>query len=922
MRRNHWSFAIAALAFGTLATVAVATVRAADRKADEFSFAEGLFVHQDYASAAEEFQRFVVAFPDTPQAATAYYRIGEAYVRLEAFEKAAAAFAEALRRFPDAEDAPLGRYNLGRCRVHLKQYDQALAAFQAAAAKGKEQVREEALVGAGESQIELGKLAEAAATFRDFLAAFPKSKHGSDVLFSLGWTEARLGRQEAAAATFQALLKEYPQHPAAGKARLALSDAYTALNRYAEAAAVLDALQGETVLAEDVLLRQAWNRFRSGDKKAAADAFLRFANAFPKSPLRGSALFNAGVSRFDLRDFAGAAELFKQVLDTAPASREAPEARFWFALCQYNLEQYPAALASLEPLLTAPVPLDAEKEETLRALYPQAQARNGQHAPAIAGFRAFLAKYPKSTQAPRVAYALANSLERTDKLAEAVAVLDELLKGQPGPELKEHVLFAAAEYRYRLKQPEQALPHLRELAAAGEPSDKVLYRLGWVLFDLRQFDESRKVFVRLAATASPFAPEAAYLAGRAAEELKDPAAAIGSYEKLAAGKGTDEFTERAFYRLGFLYDGQKAEDNWRVYRERFPRGAFAGELRLKLAENAFAAGGTDAAQAHYQALVADAALKAELRASAEYGLAWCHVKRNEADKADQAFARVAALSGVAPALLRDSLLQRAEIAYRAERFTEARDLFAKLTDAPPQAERAFYMLGWSSRKLKDTAASTRYFQELLTRFPQTALAPDASLRLAENLVIAGDPAKACQVLKAAAAAQTPAQLGEDFLLTYTDCLAAAQLWQELLKTGAACREVFPDSPRRYLVTFRLGLANQALGLLDEAEKEFRDTIARTDTIEAARAQFNIGSLYFSRRDYLEAAKNFLRVDMLYDYEDLAPRSLCQAVECFHRAGEEARAELYLKKMRDKFPESEWTKKAARKPPVEGGPPAK
>ena len=89
-------------------------------------------------------------------------------------------------------------------------------------------------------------------------------------------------------------------------------------------------------------------------------------------------------------------------------------------------------------------------------------------------------------------------------------------------------------------------------------------------------------------------------------------------------------------------------------------------------------------------------------------------------------------------------------------------------------------------------------------------------------------------------------------------------------------------------------------------------MAKTDTIEAAQAQFNLGSLSYTRQQYVEAAKNFLRVEMLYDYGDLAPKALYHAVDSFRRAADPQRAEFYVQKLKDKYPNSPWTKKAQEK----------
>lgn len=897
----------------TLLLFTAGTVRA-DRELDQFNFAEGLFIHLDYDSAVEEYQAFLKAFPQSKHAPAAAYRIGEAHLRKETFDKAVAAYAEATKKFPDAPEAALGNYNLGRALFRSKQAEPALAAFTTAAAKGKDQVKEEAMVGAGECLIELGRFADAVTLFEQFLAAFPASKHRVDVLFSRGWAEMKLDRHAAAGKTFEALIKEFPQHATAAKAQLALSDCYTALGRFGEAAAVLGKLQGNAALTEDVLLRQAWNMFKNGDKKAAAETFSRFAASYPESPLRVSALFNAGIAHFDSQAYAEAITPLAEIQAKYPVAREAAEARFWHGLCLFNLDKFGEAVERLAPLVKDPAALGPDKTETLGAIYPQALAKAGRQEEAIAAFRAFLKQAPKSAHAPGVIYALANALERIGKLDEAVTALEELLKTAPDNELRPHVLFALGEYLYRLKQPARALPYLKELVAKGEASDKILYRLGWVYVDLKQPQDSLPCFTRLAAMKSPLAPEAAYMAGRAAEDVKDSAAAIAAYESLAKQKNSDEFSEKALYRLGFLYTGAQAEDNAKQYAERFPKGAYAADLRLKLAENTFAAGNLDAALAHYSALALAPDLKPEAAAAAAYGLAWTHLKKGDTAKADESFQKVLANGKAETTLLNDARLQRGEIAYKRNAFKDARPFFEALKDAPKQAERALYMTGWCARKLDDLQASTQAFRDTVTRYPDGEFAVDASLRLAENLGRQQQHADACKVLKAVLDRKPVKELPEELLQTYGDCLVAAKDWQELIKNSEALTQAFPDTKRPYLGTFRLGLAYQALGMPDEAEKQFLATIAKTDTIEAARAQFNIGSLYFTRGQFLEAGKQFLRVEMLYDYEDLAPKSLYHAAESFRRAGEDKRAALYVQKLKEKYAKSEWTAKAEAPPP--------
>ena len=125
------------------------------------------------------------------------------------------------------------------------------------------------------------------------------------------------------------------------------------------------------------------------------------------------------------------------------------------------------------------------------------------------------------------------------------------------------------------------------------------------------------------------------------------------------------------------------------------------------------------------------------------------------------------------------------------------------------------------------------------------------------------------------------------------------------------KKQYPESKRIYLAHFQHGIACRAAGLREKAKTSFEATVDATDTVEAAKAQFNMASMVAESGDLATAAKNYLRVEMLYDYPDVSPKALYHAIESFQKSGEggERRAKLYARKIAEKYPDSEWTAKA-------------
>jgi tetratricopeptide (TPR) repeat protein len=430
--------------------------------------------------------------------------------------------------------------------------------------------------------------------------------------------------------------------------------------------------------------------------------------------------------------------------------------------------------------------------------------------------------------------------------------------------------------------------------------------LAWALFDAGEFARAEKRFAELAAGDSEFAGEAGFVRGRALEELGRTAEAIGAYRDSIKGRAPDEMKQEAFYRLAFILPQPERADNLKASAASFPGGEFLHGMQLQVAEGLFAAEDFEQARNLYAA-AAKAPEGSATRRGAEYGLAWIALKQGRFGEARKRFGQLRQEKDDDRIGL-DATLQLAESAAREERFADSMPLFERLLGDREHGERATYMLAWACRNTGELERARELFAAVRENWPDGKFAADAALRLAEILSWEGKHSAAARLLDSTSFADTP--LREDALHALCQALAAERDWKQLLERAEALRNQFPESKRRYLATFHLGRASQELGLADKAEDYFRQTIEETDTVEAAKAQFNIGALRFAAKDYDSAARQFLRVDMLYDYKEVSAKALYHAAEAFRRAGDEERAGMYRERLREAHPESEWTARAA------------
>ncbi|MDA0321561.1 MAG: tetratricopeptide repeat protein [Verrucomicrobia bacterium] len=898
------------LASLTLAIVMVATSLRGGPAEDQFNFAEGLFIQKDYESALEEYAIYIKDHATEASAGTAHYRAAECRFRLGQLKEAAAAYSVALKQHPKLPDAELAGYNLGRCHLELKNYAPALAAFTTAAKSTRKEIQEEAYVGAGECLLQLKKYDQAVPHYAAFLEQFPESKHRADALFSLGWTQIERAQHAAAIAPLTELIEKHPDYPERTKATLLLSDALTATKQYKKAETLLTPLSADAGSGEEAKLRLAWTRYRSGDRESAAKTFLAFADAHAASAMAPSALYNAGIARYELKQYAAAAAALERLLKGYPKSAEALDARFWLGVSQFELKNYKEAIPSLEAVMNVDA-LPARQRETAHYSYAQALAAAGRPVDAIKAFRSQLETFPTGEFSARACHALGIQLAQQDDLKTAVSTLEGCLKDGMDAELREHILFALGEYAYRLGELDRSEKHLAELLKSDEPQPRVLYRAGWVAFDRKHFEAAAKHFANLAKRESEYASEAAYMTGRAFEEAGTPEQATAAYEQRITSTAKDEFIDKAYYRLGSLYPPAKAVPHLKAYPERFPDGQFGSQVLVKLAEHYFDQGVLDSAVDAYERALATKPAP-ELLATVQYGLAWSLLKQKKMKEADAIFAGLGDDPAVSE-MAADSILQRGEIAYLREDYAAAQPFFARLADLKSErGERALYMLAWCERHRDNAKAGAAHFASLLERFPKGRYTLDAALRAAELHQKSGDHDSAMSILSARVESEGD-DAGEELLHQYSEALVQAAKWQEVIAVCERLETRFPDSERRFLVSFRLGLAKKAVRIFEEARGHFQDTMKRTDTIEAARAQFNIATTYYEDKNYVEAAKQFLRVELLYDYGDLSPKALYHAVEAFVRAEGKAsrRAAIYLKKLQNNYAGSDWTTKAAQ-----------
>lgn len=951
-----------------------ASATAAEAAEARFGLANARLFQHEYAKARRGFEEFLRQSPDHPNAPTAWYRVGETSYMLgdlpaarRAFETYTAdypghkhletawpylgdvclkagdlpaarrAYEQSLAAHPGGRLADRARFGLGRALLLGKEPEAALRMFAAVAESGGRDWADRAWSQVGLVQAEARRYGAAAEAFAKVEELAPQSPLVPEARLNRAEALLKLGRRAEAEPVLKALAADAPENVGA-RASLALGAGQLDAGEAAEALATLDAAASRfagTPTASALLFRSAEAAQRAGRPDEARARFLRAAEADPDDPWADDALLRAARLAYDRRDAADAAGLAETFAKRYPASPLRADARLIAARVALAAGRPKDAVAGLTAGLAGddPAPaaaramrLDlgrayhddgqsARAEETLTPLSQEAdtpaaadalfllgryRVEAGSYAGAVDPLEKYLTSKPTGDVA---AYALAYLVQARLALGEsdeAGRSLDALAAGFPKSEALPVSRVRLAEWSLGAKQYGRAADQFR--AAAAEATDPALASrsrlgLGWSLLDGGKPAEAAEAFAAAAAASAPgdpLAPEAALAEGRAWE---------------AAGKAEPALT--AYATAMRAHPGTAAAGLAAAARARL----LAAEKRPAEAAEAFAALVGDAPAPAGQPPRPDAAATDALLA--DWG--WALVDADKPAEADKVFERLLRDYPDGP-YADDARFNLAESANQARRPDDVVRLLAPMVAegsraSPRLVHSALYRLGRTQAEAGDWAGASRSLDRLLKDDPGGPLRREAALLRAEVALELNDPAAADALL--APLESGPAEPGdpEGFAPAVrrrrVQSLLGLRKWAEVLAAADAFAAASPGDLAAAEVGYARGRALQQLARWDEARAAFRAVIdGRAGGDLPARAQLMTGETYLHQKNYEEAVRQFMKVDVLYDAPRWQAAALLEAGKAYEGLARWADAADIYESLRAQSPKAAFAPDAA------------
>ncbi|HTF87148.1 MAG TPA: tetratricopeptide repeat protein [Planctomycetota bacterium] len=572
------------------------------------------------AELEREAQSFLREHPDHPRANEARYRLACALFEQKHTEKAADLLRPLCKqRGFEFESEAL--FRLSQCELDLGRPAEAVAALERTLELGKEYLALPARALHADALLAAGRIPDAERAFALVLEHAPKSEYAPDAACGLCWCAFKTRDFAAVVERSKQFLSNFSRHARAGEVQFLRAEAQLELGQ-SEAALQSYAKVGEGSFADAALRGAAFAQASLGRHAEAAKAFATLAERFPQSRFVAEARLQCGVERLAAGDPQGAlAALDPKIVG------DRGEGAFWRAKAllasgdsagalalasRASKDEKDPALAARWTTLRADLLTAAGRPDEARAAYEAADSDYALQAGAVASLES---KHPE----------------------EAVRLARKLLERNPRSPYRIEALLAAAEGMFALGQHENAEQAFLSAAESDKDlarRDKTRLRAAWCRYLRKQPGPAAAMFAELARSFKdgPQADEAAYMAGRAAEDAGDLRGARSAYERYLERFAKGERRAEALVASARLADGPEAVARLEAALKGPGAKGVANDAHFELAERLSKAGSFDEAAGHYQAVL-EGNPSAELAQSSCYGLAWCQFSQEQYKKA-------------------------------------------------------------------------------------------------------------------------------------------------------------------------------------------------------------------------------------------------------------------------------------------------
>ncbi len=705
----------------------------------------------------------------------------------------------------------------------------------------------------GQSLFKSGRHAEAIEQFQKVLAG--KDAQAADAAHWMALTYLRQQRPEAAVALLEEVLvwsKELPNRVAL---EMDYADAlYAQPAQLSQARAAYESLatsHPNDPLAPRASYNAAFAALQQGKFSEARMWSESFLSRYPQDALRNDVAYVAAEALLQEGEHAAAAQAYGKLREADPSNQAFPTWTLRLAMAHYLSGDYAAAMS----LLSEEMRRFQEDNQRAEAQFIVGASLLYEEQPeaAIKQLEASWRTSQDWSSADEVLLMLAEAQQRNKNNQAAKKTLETLLEKFPNTRLKTQAEYKLAQLSAALNQLDAAISKYESIVANPEASNLhsfASYGIAWCLMQQDKFEPALQRLRPLLQTGvkSSMHDEIRLAEGVCLRKLGRLDEAAASLQALLRSSPNGDSAASGLYELGLALteQGNIAAANEQLLRivDEVPNYPNLDKVLYELAWNYHELGDSKQAADTFKRLVKECP-QSEFSAEATYMLA--------------------------------------QQQYAAERYDQAAQTYTsilKQTDDAELLEKAQYKLGWSLFRQQQFDQASRRFEQQATDFPTGALAVDALFMQAECLfeqdnfdgALSGYR-KARGNLEANPGISSASDQVQTLIYLHgAQCLREQKRWQECEDWLDVIVERYSEGPYIATALYELAYCKQnsdqteeALALYEEVATDYRNEIG-------ARAGFMRGEIYFAKRDFVQAIREFQRV--MYRFgADKAPEAI-------------------------------------------------
>jgi len=906
----------------------------------------------EHEQAGREARGFAQAFPDSPLRERTDLFLAVTEMNAGRDEPAQRVLEQSLERFPQGAVADQATLLLAQCRHRRGLLGEAADAYEVIAQRVRGPLAADALLGLGQIALSEGRLDDAAISLDTLLREHPDVACVQAAMLARARVSLEQGDTSAARERLEALEQGGPREmrdDAAywlAKCDLRDGDPEAAADRLRATARRYD----ESDLAPEIMYDTAIATLRAGDDAGAGEALAAFREAYPRHALAGDALATQAGVLHRLGEHEASRVLCEQFLRESPGSARAGEIEFLAAENRYLAGDFGRAERAYRQFV--------ERHGT------KGGAGGGEGEGADGDGRA-RAEAAGRLEAAR--FRLAMSVYRQDRLADAEALLEQVAGMTPLRLEFAGALLALGDARFQRgawADAEEVLTRYLDLGPGVGSRDDALMKVGLSRARQGEHLEAIAAFKEIigAHADSVHALQARFESGQSMLALGQDGPAKAMMEDVLAAGRESRFAPHALMSLGTIArrEGRNEEAAGLLSEAgRLGGGELAAEAELQRGEAllgsgeyaeaaqafaGFVAGNADhpqstAAQArlvialarageHEKAIAAHATLgrraatlDAPTRHAMLYEVAWARRTLGQAEDAESVLRSLMGDSPE-PSLLSHVLLALGGLRAEAGEAQEAGEMFrgalaaAEASGQTAVVEQASYRLGACRLELGAFEEAASALEPFVADFRGSDLRASALLLRGEALLKASRVQQAAESFEIVIDQHGDTEHVLPALLRLGEATAILQLWSRSEAAFAAWLEREPADGEGgemwFQARFGLGWSRENQGRFDEAMADYSQVVARHEGATAARAQFQIGQCLFAQGRHEDAARELLKVDILYAYPEWSAAALYEAGRCLMAAGRTAEAREQFEAVRTRFGETQWANLAAQR----------